>query len=98
MKQGLQLALTPINDCVLVLLDRPAIKEGKYSSRTSGIVTAISNHSHLSKVNYSTASDEWMLNKRVYFEEYKEGGRVKKDGKEYSFIKLEDIRGYEDVA
>lgn len=85
--------LHPLNDCVLVELKQSSknfnIKEGKYDSRTEGIVIAID----------ETAAQPIFVNelvgKRVHFEEFKEGARIKRDDKIYSFIKIEDIRGYE---
>lgn len=101
------ISLIPVNDCVLVQLDRTEKKEGKYDTRTSGIVVAVSRPEDMGEDEESTkAIDKYniqlqiarkMLGKRVYFEEYKEGARVKKDGELYCFIKIEDIRGYEDV-
>lgn len=87
-------SLIPINDCVLVQLEKVSLKEGKYDTRTSGIalrVPAMTNNLHIGVYDY-------LLNKRVYFEEYKEGARIKKDGELYCFIKISDIRGYEDVV
>lgn len=79
--------LIPVNGCVLVELKQSYqnlnIKEGKYDTRTEGIVAAPENHE--------------FYGKRVFFEEFKEGARIKRDSKAYSFIKVEDIRGYEEV-
>lgn len=86
--------LHPLNDCVLVELKQSTknfnVKEGKYDSRTEGVVVAV---------------PDWLVEghfvnklhgKYIFFEEFKEGARIKRDGKIYSFIKIEDIRGYED--
>lgn len=94
--------LHPLNDCVLVELQQShkqvSIKEGKYDTRTEGIVVAIAKTSDT--VEYKgdnlDTSPQWLVGKRVHFEEFKEGARIKRDGKIYSFIKIEDIRGYED--
>lgn len=84
--------LHPLNDCVLVELDKPevAAKEGRYDTRTNGIVIAVPKR--------QTDMTAIISGRRVYFEEYKEGGRIKRDGKLFCFIKIEDIRGFEDVS
>lgn len=82
-------SLTPINDCVLVRLAHTDKKEGRYDTRTSGTVVATSK-----PLNDLGAI---LINRFVYFEEYKEGARIKRDGELFCFIKIEDVRGYEDV-
>lgn len=98
--------LIPINDCVLVELQQSynnlKIKEGKYDTRTEGIVVKIPREDKafrdlLRSEGKVIPSNEWLMGKRVHFEEFKEGARIKRDGKVYSFIKIEDIRGYESV-
>jgi co-chaperonin GroES (HSP10) len=83
--------LYPLNDCILVELKQSSknfsVKEGKYDSRTEGIVIAIPKQ--------KTDLTATIIGKRVHFEEFKEGARIKRGGKIYSFIKIEDIRGYE---
>jgi len=91
--------LHPLNDCVLVELKQSSknfnIKEGRYDSRTEGIVVALPTSSFKDTPYFGTLPLD-ILGKRVHFEEFKEGARIKRDGKIYSFIKIEDIRGYED--
>lgn len=92
------LALIPLNDCVLVELEQArqnvATLEGKYDTRTQGILLKMP---HI-KENTTVYNDlDFLVGKRVFFEEYKEGVRIKRDGKLLSFIKIEDIRGYENV-
>jgi co-chaperonin GroES (HSP10) len=104
------IGLYPLNDCVLVELKQSSknfnIKEGKYDSRTEGIVIALPEpplssrvevdpEFHLPRQGIATFNVSALLGKRVHFEEFKEGARIKRDGKIYSFIKIEDIRGYE---
>jgi co-chaperonin GroES (HSP10) len=92
------LGLKPLNGCVLVELEQSyrnvSIKEGKYDSRTEGIVIATHRARPLDPNDFDTG---FLIGKRVHFEEFREGARIKRDGKIYSFIKAEDIRGYEDV-
>lgn len=110
MKKEPLIGLYPLNDCVLVELQQSrknfTTKEGKYDTRTEGIVLALP----VKKATYTITTGnmtggtlnegfKWpddLLGKRVHFEEFKEGARIKRNGKIYSFIKLEDIRGYED--
>lgn len=85
--------LIPINGCVLVELKQSysnlSVKQGKYDTHTEGIVVSVPNGGE-----YDKYKD--VCFKRVYFEEFKEGARIKRGGKLYSFIKFEDIRGFED--
>jgi co-chaperonin GroES (HSP10) len=110
MKKEPLIGLYPLNDCVLVELKQSRknvnIKEGKYDTRTEGIVlalpvklktytiTTMTSHPR-GTIGGDFAWPEDLLGKRVHFEEFKEGARIKRDGKIYSFIKLDDIRGYE---
>jgi hypothetical protein len=93
--------LIPLNDCVLVELKQShknfTTKEGKYQTRTEGIVVAAHDLNKPLREfdNKPTLIVADLLNKRVHFEEFKEGGRIKRNGKMYSFIKIGDIRGYE---
>jgi len=82
--------LIPINDCVLVQLEKTSVKEGRYDTRTNGIVIAIDPAHAIDNLLF--------LNKRIYFEEYKEGARIKRDGELFCFIKIEDIRGFEEIT
>jgi co-chaperonin GroES (HSP10) len=90
------IGLYPLNDCVLVELKQSyknfSAKEGKYDSRTEGVVVAVPENI---LNNFTMEFTNNLINKRVHFEEFKEGARIKRDGKIYSFIKIEDIRGYE---
>lgn len=89
------IGLYPLNDCVLVELKQSRknvnLKEGKYDTRTEGIVLKVPKIG----IKYDVEDFAHVIGKRVHFEEFKEGGRIKRDGKIYSFIKIEDIRGYE---
>jgi co-chaperonin GroES (HSP10) len=105
------IGLYPLNDCVLVELKQShknfTTKEGKYQTRTEGIVVAIPLATDMAdskediaafeKYNTQLAIAKKLVGKRVHFEEFKEGARIKRDGKIYSFIKLEDIRGWEEA-
>lgn len=97
MKQEPVIGLHPLNDCVLVELHQSSknfnLKEGKYDSRTEGIVIAVPK---TSPKGYDLEDIAGFIGKRIHFEEFKEGARIKRKGKIYSFIKIEDIRGYED--
>lgn len=112
MKKEPLIGLKPLNDCVLVELKQSSknfnIKEGKYDSRTEGIVIAVPQEKLVKTTSGSTSMTVTngtvvmpsitvndLVGKRIHFEEFKEGARIKRDGKMYSFIKIEDIRGYE---
>lgn len=90
-----QSSLIPVNDCVLVKLDAATLKETKYSTRTSGV--AISIPEEYTNLAGGTKTQK-LVGKRVYFEEYKEGARIKRDGELFCFIKIADIRGYENIT
>lgn len=103
-----QTSLIPINNCVLVRLDPTSIKETKYSTRTSGTVISIP-RIKIEPVQDNKERDLThepntpmivldLLNKRVYFEEFKEGARIKREGELFCFIKIEDIRGFEEIT
>lgn len=111
MKKEPLIGLYPLNDCVLVELQQSrknvTTKEGKYDTRTEGVVlalpvklkrygatTSFSGTSGAAGEGFAWPDD--LLGKTIHFEEFKEGSRIKRGGKIYSFIKLEDIRGYED--
>lgn len=93
------IGLHPLNDCVLVELKQStkhfSTKEGKYDTRTEGIVVKAPGHLPPVIYNQLGAQPADLIGKRVHFEEFKEGARIKRDGKIYSFIKIEDIRGFE---
>jgi co-chaperonin GroES (HSP10) len=84
--------LRPVNNHVLVELgdhySNIAVPEGKYDTRTNGVVL----HIEFDKA-HAWAVD--LLHRKVYWQEFKEGTRVEKDGKLYAFIKLEDVEGFE---
>lgn len=93
------IGLTPLNDCVLVELKQSSKnfnkKEGKYDTRTEGIVVPIEKIGVSDK--YDLDDIKALFGKTVHFEEFKEGARIRRNGKLYSFIKIEDLRGYEDA-
>jgi co-chaperonin GroES (HSP10) len=96
------IGLYPLNDCVLVELKQShknfTTKEGKYDSRTEGIVVVLPDEKVLGKlygVPIKSSKYHFLAGKRVHFEEFKEGARIKRGTKIYSFIKIDDIRGYE---
>lgn len=115
-KQEPVIGLHPLNDCVLVELKQSRknvnTKEGKYDTRTEGIVVAVPEATPLQgssiAIKFQTTNEfpepkkglgvialSFLVGKIVHFEEFKEGSRIKRDGKMYSFIKIDDIRGYE---
>lgn len=93
--------LIPLNDCVLVELKQStrnvSIKESKYDTRTEGVVIAVPEKPVVQLAYTKDLDVKWLVGKHIFFEEFKEGARIKRGTKVYSFIKIEDIRGYEDV-
>lgn len=79
---------TPLNGCVLVELTENyqyvVTPDKQYATKTSGIVKAI-----------APELESFLLNSKVYFDEYKDGTQIKVDDKTYAFIKYEEIRGYD---
>lgn len=61
-----------------------ATLEGKYNDRVSGVCLSV-------------GDDEYkhLINKRVYWQEFKAGDVIEKDNKKYCAILLEDIAVYE---
>jgi co-chaperonin GroES (HSP10) len=59
-----------------------------YESKTSGIL-----------IDLEPKEDgyELLFGRRVFWETYKEGAPIIRNGKEYTFIKIEDLMGVEDA-
>lgn len=67
-----------------------ATTEQKYDTKTSGICVAVGPPDH--------SYEKFIKNRLVFWEEYKDGATIERDGKKYAFIKIEDLDGYEDVS
>lgn len=93
--------ITPINGCVLVKLtsayEHVITPDKKYDTKTSGIVVAPSEEVIGTKQGVPWTQKSSLLGKKVFFEEYKDGTTVDIDGEKHAFIKLEDIRGYQNA-
>jgi co-chaperonin GroES (HSP10) len=96
---GQSLNLHPLNDCVLVELkqstDKFSVKEGRFDSRSEGIVIETENKSHI-KRTITEDQYAYLKGKRIHFEQFNAIDPIKRGGKQYGFIKISDIRGYED--
>lgn len=83
--------LVPINDCVLVKLTNTAqfidIPDKQFSTQASGLVV---------DVTAKSEDFQYLIGKVVYFEEYRDSAQVEVDEDKFAFIKLEDIKGYQD--
>jgi len=84
------MSLIPINGNVLIELveqyQHAATPDKEFATKTSGYCrTDISDPS----------SGKNLLDKRVWFESYKDDSKIERDGKTYSFIKWEDLKGLE---
>lgn len=76
-----------------------ATVEGKYDTKTSGVLL---DYSMFRRPGDPPVKDmrvvyEKMVNKLVYWDEYKSSPTIDRDGKKYAFVKIEDLQGYEDV-
>lgn len=105
------LALKPSPGRALVELrekyEHVATTDQKYDTKTSGILLnfLIDNRSWAKDAEGSEIYDVKELNRfysnlignLVFWEEYKDGVVIERDGKKYAFIKIEDLDGYEDV-
>ena len=79
--------LKAINGCVLIELaeryEFAATLDKQHDTKTSGIVRSM-----------SAELDQSLLGSKVWFPSYQDDIKVDIDGKEYTFIKYEDIRGF----
>ena len=80
--------LIPTEKCTLVELinkyEGVATLEGKYNDRISGRCISVGNEDY-----------NHLIGKQIFWEEFKAGEIIERDGKKYCFMLLEDIRGYE---
>lgn len=103
--------LVPINGCVLVELtgdmDFIETPDKQYETHTSGVVIRVYRWPVDYRVGHVSGMDpypgkehkpDWEIlkGKKIYFEAFKET-LVKQDDKDYAFVKVEDIRGYDKV-
>ena len=58
------------------------VPDKKYDTKNTGIARVV------------TPADDYLQDKTVYFEDYKDDSRVEDNDTIYAFIKTEDIRGY----
>ena len=82
--------LKPINGYVLIeLVDKyryASTPEGQYDTKTSGYVRSISG---------VTGDGNLVSDKLVWFESYKDDTKIERDDKTYTFVKFEEIKGFE---
>lgn len=87
------LALRPFAGRILVEIREKythvATTAQKYDTKTSGTVAAVSDDDDFEY--------EDLIGKLVFWEEYKDGAVIERDGKKYAFIKIDDLDGYENV-
>ena len=88
------MSLIPINNCVLIELadqyEFAQTPDKEFSTKTSGYVVSVG-----TMVN-EPGDIEGLVGKRVWFESYQDDIKIERDGKTYTFVKFENIRGYED--
>lgn len=82
-------SIKPLNESVLVeltdALEYVDTPDKQFSTKTSGMVRSVAEEKH-----------NFLLGKKVYFEDYKDGVQVELNGKKHAFIKYSEIRGYDD--
>jgi co-chaperonin GroES (HSP10) len=98
------LALEPLPGRVLVEIrekySHVATTEQKYDTKTSGICIdwfAPMGHKDEESIAVLNTVYEHLPGKLVFWQEYREGAIIERDGKKYAFIKIEDLDGWEDV-
>ncbi len=69
--------------------------ESKYDSKTEGIVIAVSPIARTEDHAPLTKWAQYLLGKKVYWGEFREGKRVNFNGQQQAFIRIEDIEGHE---
>jgi hypothetical protein len=93
------IALKPLPGRILVELREKyahvATTEQKYDTKTSGICIDYFLPDNASD-DLKHLFNDTVLMKLVFWEEYKDGAIIERDGKKYAFIKIEDLDGYED--
>src|SRR5882762_2215074 len=95
------MTLQPLPGRVLVELREEyahvAVTENKHDTKTSGICVSYNIPGPFS----IEAADHWykhVLNSVVFWDEYKQGKTIERDGKKYAFIRIEDVDGYEEAV
>lgn len=101
------IALKPLPGRVLVELrekyQHVATADQKYDTKTSGILlkycATFTREDKELWSNVKSYTDYWdsIVGKLIFWEEYKDGAVIERDGRKYAFIKIEDLDGYEDV-
>lgn len=78
--------LVPINGCVLIELadqyEFVSTPDKQYDTKTNGFVRA-GDHPEL-------------IGKRVWFNSYQDDIKIDRDGKTFTFVKFDELRGYDD--
>jgi hypothetical protein len=95
-------ALTPLPGRVLVEIKEKyavAQQDQKYDTKTSGVCIGVLFDNHAQEWNMADVDECYLKlkGKLVFWQEYKEGSIIERDGKKYAFIKIEDLDGYENV-
>lgn len=102
------LSLKPLPGRVLVEIrekyQNVATPDQKYDTKTSGVLLdfLLDNRAwaiHKADFDLGALREFYSgkIGKLVFWEEYKDGAIIERDGKKYAFIKIEDLDGYEDV-
>ncbi len=86
------MSLKPLPGRILVEIPDTVIAsiEGKYDAKTYGICRDLSEE-------FDDEEYGEIVGKTVFWDTYKETALIERDGKRYTFLKIEDLAGYEDV-
>jgi co-chaperonin GroES (HSP10) len=96
--------IKPINGCLFLELkgqynNIQASSEKYGNTKNRGIVIDIANDIRVSKLRGVPLLPAGLkVGSIVYFNQYEDQSAFKRDGKDYAFIKFEDIRGVEDAT
>lgn len=77
-----------------------AVTAQKYDTKTRGVcrdwLAPMGPQDPVDTARYNTIYAS-LTGKLVFWQDYKEGSTIESDGKKYTFVKIEDLMGYEDV-
>ena len=97
------MSLTPAPGYVLVRLTKKyqselSVEKDKYEQRSSGIAVDIS-FPNKEAADNSVAREAYLgiLGKTVYFEPFQDGIPVEREGHEYVFVPVNQIRGFDNA-
>ncbi len=70
--------------------------EGKYDTRTDGIVLKVNPQPRTKDHEMLTKWAQGLIGKRIYWMEFREGKRINFGGQPYATIRIEDVESWEE--